>query len=251
MGLRRGPAIVSRGLLSAYDFASVRSYPYQDSPGGTSPLLKDLVGDNDMTVEGAPTFFGNNSNSAVTSTAYMTFSPSGAQITQYCICNPFPFPTSELTVEVWHRMVLQSSQQGLISYATSNANNEGLMFWNASSWRWYGPDSNSISTNVTTDNGKFCQLVRTSIRSTGAEKCYVDGDQKFSGTMAAGTDFETGGALVFAQEQDSVGGGFDSGECFQGNLSLVRIYNRALSAHEVKQNYLATAYRFFNLRDTI
>ena len=64
MGLRRGPAIVSRGLLSAYDFASVRSYPYQDSPGGTSPLLKDLVGDNDMTVEGSPTFFGNNSNSA-------------------------------------------------------------------------------------------------------------------------------------------------------------------------------------------
>ena len=40
MGLFRGPAIVNDGLLSAYDFASVKSYPYQASPGGTSPLLK-------------------------------------------------------------------------------------------------------------------------------------------------------------------------------------------------------------------
>ena len=250
MGLYRGPGIVNNGLLAAYDFASVRSYPYQASPGGTEPLLKDLVGDNDMTVKGAPTFFGNNSASVISSTAYMTFSVSGAQTTQYCICNPFPFPTSELTVEVWHRMVLQSNPQGLISYATSNANNEGLMFY-SSGWLWYGPDSNSISTGADTSNGKFCQLVRTSIRSTGAEKCYINGKQEFSGTMAAGTDFETGGSLVFAQEQDSVGGGFDSGQCFHGNLSLVRIYSKALTAHEVKQNYLATAYRFFNLRDTI
>lgn len=251
MGLYRGPAIVNDGLLSAYDFASVRSYPYQASPGGTSPSLKDLVGDNDMTVEGAPTFFGNNSVSVISSTAYMSFSASGQQNTQYCICNPFPFPTTELTIEIWHRMVVQSNTQGLISYAVSGDDNEGLLFWNASGpWSFYGPVG-AISTSVNTSNGKFCQLVRTSIRSSGAEKCYVNGKQEFSGTLAAGTNFTTGGSLVFAQEQDSVGGGFDSGQCFQGNLSLVRIYSKALTAHEVKQNYLATAYRFENLRDTI
>ena len=245
MGLLRGPGIVNNGLLSAYDFSSVRSYPYQASPGGTDPLLKDLVNGNNMTVEGSPTFLYTGD-----AYGYMTFSAGGAQTTEYCICNPFPFPTSEVTIEVWHRMVLQTNPQGLVSYATSNANNESLMFY-SSGWLWYGPDSNSISTGVDTDNGKWCQLVRTSIRSTGAEKCYVNGIEEFSGTMAAGTDFEAGGALVFGQEQDSVGGGFDSGQCFHGNLGIVRIYNRALAAHEVKQNFLANANRYSNLRDII
>ena len=238
MGFYRGPGIVTRGLFSAYDFSSVRSYPYQASPGGTDPLLKDLVNGHDMTVEGSPTFLINN-----TAYGYMTFSDNGAQTTEYCICNPYPLPTSEITIEVWHRMVNSGNTQGLVSYAVSSNNNECLMFWNGSSWGFYGPSSD-VSTGISTSNGEWVQLVRTDVRSSGTIKGYVNGELEYTGTLAAGTDFEAGGSLVFAQEQDSVGGGFDSGQCFQGDLGFVRIYDRALEANEIKQNFLSQKSRF-------
>ena len=75
-----------------------------------------------------------------------------------------------------------------------------------------------------------------------SKKKYPAVDSSFDAD--AGTDFEAGGSLVFAQEQDSVGGGFDSGQCFQGDLGFVRIYDRALEANEIKQNFLSQKSRF-------
>ena len=178
---------------------------------------------------------------------YMTFSTNGAQNTEYCICNPFPFPTTELTVEIWHRMVNQSNTQGIMSYAVSGDDNEGLIFWNGNSgngpWSFYGP-TGAVSTGINTTNGAWVQLVRTDVRSSGAVKGYVNGTQEYSGTLAAGTNFTSGGALVIAQESDSVGGGFNSGQCFRGNIGLIRIYSKALSGDEVSQNFEAQRQRY-------
>ena len=243
MGFFRGPNIVTDSLLSAYDFGSPWSYPSQSSPGGTDPVFKDVVGGNDMTVKGSPTF----NIVGYMGMGYMTFSTNGGLTTEYCICNPFPFPTTEVTIEIWHRMVSQGETQGIMSYAVSGDDNESLMFWNGNSgngpWSFYGP-TGAVSTGINTTNGAWVQLVRTDVRSSGAVKGYVNGTQEYSGTLAAGTNFTSGGALVIGQESDSVGGGFSSTQCFRGNIGIIRIYSKALSGDEVSQNFEAQRQRY-------
>ena len=82
------------------------------------------------------------------------------------------------------------------------------------------------------------------MKSSGLEKLYVDGVEEFSDNWNVGDGFTTGGAMVFGQEQDSVGGGFQSSQCFGGDFSLLRLYDRALTAAEVLQNYNAVKSRF-------
>jgi hypothetical protein len=60
----------------------------------------------------------------------------------------------------------------------------------------------------------------------------------FSGT------YDTGGKVVFGQEQDSVGGGFSNVQDFTGNLAIFRIYDKQLTTSEVLQNYNAHKSRF-------
>ena len=41
--------------------------------------------------------------------------------------------------------------------------------------------------------------------------------------------------MVLGQEQDSVGGGFDADQSFQGMLSNVNIWNQVLTAQQIKE----------------
>lgn len=65
---------------------------------------------------------------------------------------------------------------------------------------------------------------------------YKDGDEK-----KKGEDFRTGykikdhGTLVLGQEQDSVGGGFETAQSFQGMLSNVNIWDRAFKSSKIKE----------------
>ena len=55
------------------------------------------------------------------------------------------------------------------------------------------------------------------------------------------TNFKTsytirqGGTLVLGQDQDSVGGGFNADQSFQGMLSNVNIWNKALAAEKIRK----------------
>ena len=64
---------------------------------------------------------------------------------------------------------------------------------------------------------------------------YVDGDPVHTADLGAGQYLETGGVLVFGQDQDTPGGGFVAGQAFQGQLDEIRIYDRALSEDEIRQ----------------
>ena len=155
-------------------------------------------------------------------------------------------PTTDVTMEMWVRFVATASQQALISYAISGDDNESIMFLNGGEMRFYGPGraGGEHDTSWEPSAGVWYHLIRSRVKSSGEEKLYVDGVEKFSGNWDAGTGFTTGGSFVFAQEQDSVGGGFSSSQCFGGDLSLIRMYDRALTAAEVLQNYNAVKSRF-------
>ncbi|XP_073491289.1 pentraxin-4-like [Aquarana catesbeiana] len=63
---------------------------------------------------------------------------------------------------------------------------------------------------------------------------YVDRRLTSTGSrFQKGYEIPPGGSLVFGQEQDTLGGGFDSSEAFVGNLAGFAMWNRALSPGEV------------------
>lgn len=63
---------------------------------------------------------------------------------------------------------------------------------------------------------------------------YVDRRLTSTGSrFQKGYEIPPGGSLVLGQEQDTLGGGFDSSEAFVGNLAGFAMWNRALSPGEV------------------
>ncbi|XP_018414077.1 PREDICTED: pentraxin-4 [Nanorana parkeri] len=63
---------------------------------------------------------------------------------------------------------------------------------------------------------------------------YVDRRLTSTGSrFQKGYDIPPGGSLVLGQEQDTLGGGFDSSEAFVGSLAGFAMWNRALSPGEV------------------
>ena len=74
--------------------------------------------------------------------------------------------------------------------------------------------------------------------SSAIIKVYVDRDLKsnLAFTKTGPLIIDPGGAWL-GQEQDSLGGGFESRQALKGFLDDIRIYNRALTEAEVKALY--------------
>nr|XP_020476932.1 neuronal pentraxin receptor-like [Monopterus albus] len=68
----------------------------------------------------------------------------------------------------------------------------------------------------------------------GAWQAYQGGKLRGEGhALAAGHHIRPGGMLILGQEQDSLGGGFDSSQALVGELSQVGLWDRVLSANQV------------------
>jgi len=73
--------------------------------------------------------------------------------------------------------------------------------------------------------------------SDGGLNVYVDGVSEFSTTgVATGESIQGGGTLIFGQEQDTNGGGFDSSQTFSGSYTHARIFDDVRDGVEVAQN---------------
>ena len=105
---------------------------------------------------------------------------------------------------------------------------------------YLGFPANDFYSNVSgISDGAWHHLVRTSNRTSGAEKIYLDGQLVYNQTVQAGSLITTNGHYFIGQEQDSPGGGLDAGQAFDGFLPIVRLYNRVLTADEVSSNFSA------------
>ena len=145
-----------------------------------------------------------------------------------------------LTLECFVKFSTQTaSYGGVISKTLSNADGweirvgaytsttTGLQF------RYVG-DTASIGFNTTFNNGTWYHIVATG--TNGSQKTYVNGVQDNSGsytlTPSANSNSLLLGRLAY------------SGLYVNMNMNSARIYNRALTATEVMQNYQATKTRF-------
>ncbi len=148
----------------------------------------------------------------------------------YGIINPAAeVPRSAATLMFWARTT--GSGGAMLSYATGSSDNE-LLFFKSNSLDLYvgGPDYDS---GVAANDGAWTHVAVTWTSSDGTARFYVNGTLQDTGTVNPGHTIGTGGALVLGQEQDSVDGGYQSGQAYNGTMDEFRLYGEAVSAERI------------------
>ena len=219
MGIARGPKIVTSGLVLALDAADKLSYP------GSGTTWRNLASNNfNCTLTNGPTFSGANMGSIV----YDGADDSGT-------CNLVTSDANNVTLEAWFKI---TTLPGTIILYNGNSAASGYGFTHgacgATSTTLYvffgGLNCNVVSyAGMTTNVWYQAVYTRTTTPST-SNILYINGISRSTNTSSnpnapAGTT--------------SIG---DPG--YPGYISIARIYNRALTATEVLQNYNATKGRY-------
>ncbi|WP_425409694.1 cadherin domain-containing protein [Hyphococcus sp.] len=152
------------------------------------------------------------------------------------------FPTDALTVEISFASSQTEVGNGtpLFSYAASDgSDNEALVWLEGSSGNVHiylaGQKINTGIPNASLLDGEQHQVSFSWDQSTNELKVYVDGDQEFAASVNI-RDLKSDGAMVLGQEQDSEGGGFNTGQIFEGEIVEVRIFDYARSDEEIADN---------------
>jgi hypothetical protein len=159
--------------------------------------------------------------------------------------------TGAFTQTAWiYKLNDNQAWQGVFTNSSPATNNTYLMtFGNGSVAAPYnsvganqvGASESGIFLDIGTHINQWLYLVATKTGSTLTIYCYKQGILlQNSGTITwNGGNFATTNNYQIARHW---AGGFVTP--FQGNISQVQIYNRALSAQEVKQNYDALKGRY-------
>ncbi len=176
------------------------------------------------------------------STGYgaLTVNDDGASNEYAAISSFDDFPTTAISLEMQLSSdMTDTSNVSLASYATGGSNNEFLLFSNGSGELNVYINGSAHGTGISTSDfidGDSHQLSVTWDSASGELNVYVDGVAEYSGTHQQGSPIQAGGTLVFGQEQDSVGGGFDASQNFEGTISDVRIFDEVRTAEQIADN---------------
>ena len=218
-----GPNIVTSGLVYAIDAGSERSYP------GNGTTVTDLVGSSIGTLINGVGFSANNGGT-------FTFDGTDDYIS-VADSSVFNF-TSAVTIELLV-YVTSYSAGGSMFICQQNGNTYGgFEFWSGTNGKIYF-NSNQSTNIVQTGTGSFelnkwKHLVCTADGTTG--KIYVNGELTATNSTT-NLPSNVNGAL-------RIGDWPASGYRVDGNIPIVRLYNRALTASEILQNFNAQRSRF-------
>lgn len=216
MSLSHSPLIVRDGLVFCLDAANPRSYP----KSGTN--WSDLKGSNDGTLTNGPTFDADDKGSIV-------FDGSNDYVIIPTAPTSLVTNQSAVTISVW--VYPHATGQGMIL-----ANGDGARFYVetfGSVFHWgFGGSQNSESSQAAFSINNWYNYVasydETNVRG------YLNGS--ITDTTSLSNPNYGGSELKIGNWQNNL--------WFNGNISNVSIYNRALSASEVLQNYNATRGRY-------
>lgn len=233
MSLNHSPAIVTDGLVLCLDAANIRSYP------GTGTTWTDRsTSGNDGTLINGPGFNASGGGSIV-------FDGSNDYIGLGDVLN-----LNKITISIWFKLNSLSGRQFLVGKWESGKRSYQISF-NQS-----GFPAGTISSAISTD-GQLSAVVESNvngvINSTSKYyhicmtangnylNTYVDGKQENS--VSAGSPYSAGnahlaiGTILFLNNTSPL-------DPANANIASASIYNRALSADEVRQNYEATVGRY-------
>lgn len=234
MGLAHSPRIVTDGLVLCLDAASKRSYP------GTGTVWTDLVGANNGTLTNGPTFDADNGGSIV-------FDGSN----DYVVTNDsdlLSFTNAKFSLEVYFKYVNKTNQYNTLvgkrDYGATQREYQFFVDEAASTPTVQLIISSNLTNNWTyvitpaIQKNRWYHAVATS--NAGVGRIYLDGKLSASNSSMHATT--TNGNSPF-----SIGNAYSNGSPIQflnGSISFARVYNRTLTADEVRQNYLSTKERY-------
>ena len=231
--MKFGNRIVTDGLIFALDAANPSSYP------GSGTTWNDLTPNkNNGTLTNGPTFNSANAGSIVFD-----------GVNDYVrIPNASSFiPTDDITIGGWQYLIGRDSTFMMCSNG-SGANE--LLMYNGHS----GLFPEKIALAFSSPSGTATWLVSsTSIplnqwtyiigtRESGTVKLFINGQLDGSNTQSGTLNFSSSPLFMGVDVDSGTEGGL--GNYFEGNIASQHIYNRALSASEVLQNYNALKGRF-------
>jgi len=222
VGVFAGPEIVEDGLVLALDAGNTKSYP------GSGTAWSDLSGKgNNGTLVNGPTYSSSNGGSLVFdgTNDYVSVSNSNSlnPLTNTLICwaksntatwNEYGFLMSKRDVFVMHPQI--NSTSVFYYYRLNNA--------------W-------VAQIITVDNIQQWNMYACSWDGTTLS-AYLNGNLINSGVKTGPLNTSDTGVLEIGRD-DGLGS-----RVFNGNIGLAQLYNRALTAPEVKQNFNALKGRF-------
>jgi len=217
MGISYNPSIVSSGLVLALDAGNPKSYP------GSGTTWTDLSGNgNTGTLTNGPTYSTANGGSlvfdGVDDKVSTNYKPSGAR--SYFIWVKY----NSLTHPSGYQ--LTGTQEGN-AYTYIGIENGGGVYYYAGTSSTGGNIGNPVTVNTWVSLGFV-------LNADGSRIVYKNGVNIHS---------NTGGLGGTATAEFSVGC-INNNYHVNGNITQVQIYNRALTAAEVSQNFNATRGRF-------
>jgi hypothetical protein len=237
MSFNYSPKIITNGLLFYLDAANSRSYP------GSGTAWNDLSRIiNNGTLVNGPTFSTNNRG-------IIGFDGSNDFVRLPINISSFVGGLSSITLNVWSRKNLGSGVRRVIMEIpmTSAVSKIFLEYQTDNTIRFGGRSqpSDAFQSKITTlsyPNNTWVLITGIINLAANDIKIYVNGvEQTTTGTPNfSQTTFSssTGNNPTIAATSPN------QALFFNGDISMVLLYNRALSATEVLQNYDATKYRY-------
>ena len=237
MGVAYNSKIITDGLILCLDAGNSKSYP------GSGTAWTDLSGNgNTGTLVNTPTY--NTSgyfNFDYTQSENVTFSNTSSL--QFLNRLPYTleawvYPTRNPGVNNWTGIFDRESnpgsgRDGYNLYFVGSAGTDTYFFTERFTSGSYNPVSVTLNQSVSVNN--WHHIVGTYDGTTLT--LYRNGS-------SVGTPVTTTGNITNTSKSLTVG--VRGGNYFGGRISNAKIYNRALTAAEIQQNYLATKSRYFS-----
>ena len=171
----------------------------------------------------------------------------GAVITDYLGAKEADFPTTNIT-QFLVLKTTQTARGGIFSYAVddngahNNHHNEFLLFGSQNMEMWI---EHKMEGSTIDFNSGVPELVSVDWESLGGNlNLYKNGKNEHSKVISKGKSMLENGTIILAQDQDNVGGGFQTGQIYQGLMSEVITYSGLLNQAERQrvESYLAIKY---------
>lgn len=228
MSVKVGPKIVKEGLVFDLDAAVSRSY------SGSGLTAYSLIGGIGATLVNGTGYSSANKGS---------FIFDGTN--DYIDCGNFLDNPTDFTVIAWQKTSASATIQMIVAKLVNYASGAGWGMWtqsptyglslvvqtNATNWRVY------YSGKFTNDG--LWHHVSVVVVNKVAIALYVDGVSYSFNTAAGGTISSISNSVNVRIGRDEANEMY-----FNGNISNTLLYNRALTAQEILQNYNATKGRY-------
>jgi hypothetical protein len=221
MAFGNGPRIVTSGLIVSLDAADRNSYP------SSGNAWSDLSGNNNnFTLNNSPTFSTANGGRFAFNGTNQDATLSSLNLQQ------------NFTLDGWFN---QNVLNGFAMFGQgTTATRQGLHIWyaTATSVR-FGMYSNDTDFTVSTSTGNWYNMVFTYNNSNPFTK-----QMYLNGVALSGTPVETQTSYI-GSGTFRLGSTYSTGINYgNGSFAGIKVYNRILSATEVRQNYDAQKSRF-------